>query len=66
MSTKHRYQVMPELSLEEYAALKADIDANGVKYPVHVDEMDNTLDGFHRGGSVRNWGLSVRRRSFVG
>jgi hypothetical protein len=29
MSTEHRYQVMPDLTPEEYAALKADIDANG-------------------------------------
>jgi ParB-like chromosome segregation protein Spo0J len=48
MSTKHRYQVMPDHSPEEYAALKADIALNGVKYPKHVDEEDNTLDGHAR------------------
>jgi transposase-like protein len=46
--TNHRYQVMPDLSPKEYAALKADIAANGVKNPKHVDEDDNILDGHAR------------------
>jgi hypothetical protein len=44
MSTTHLYQVMPDLSPEGYAALKADIEANRVKYTIQVDEEDNTLD----------------------
>ena len=48
MSTNHRYQVMPGLSPEEYATLKADIAANGVRIPIDVDEEGNILDGFHR------------------
>jgi ParB-like chromosome segregation protein Spo0J len=43
-----RYQVMPDLSPEEEAALTSDIATYGVKNPIHVDEADNTLDGFHR------------------
>jgi transposase-like protein len=48
MSTTHLYQVMPDLSPEEYAALKADIAANGVQVPIEVDEEGNIVDGFHR------------------
>lgn len=39
---------LPPLSSEEFAALKADIDANGVLHPVMVDEDGNVLDGRHR------------------
>jgi transcriptional regulator with XRE-family HTH domain len=43
-----RYQLLPPLSPEEYAALKADIEARGVLVPVEYDEDGNILDGFHR------------------
>jgi N6-adenosine-specific RNA methylase IME4/ParB-like chromosome segregation protein Spo0J len=42
------YQVMPALSPDEFAALKADIAARGVQVPVEYDEMGNILDGHHR------------------
>jgi ParB-like chromosome segregation protein Spo0J len=42
------YQVMPPLSAEEYATLKADIAENGVQVPVEYDEQGNVLDGHHR------------------
>jgi hypothetical protein len=42
------YQVMPPLSKEEYAALKADIEIHGVLVPVEYDEDGNILDGHHR------------------
>lgn len=42
------YQIMPDLTPEEYEALKADIQANGVLIPVEVDEEGNILDGYHR------------------
>ena len=32
------YQVMPPLSQEDYAALKADILARGVQVPIEYDE----------------------------
>lgn len=32
------YQVMPDLSAEEYEALKADIAANGIRVPQVSDE----------------------------
>lgn len=42
------YQVMPPLSVEEYAALKADIAERGVLVPVVYDQHGNVLDGHHR------------------
>lgn len=42
------YQVMPDLTVEEYAELKSDIAARGVMVPVEFDESGNVLDGHHR------------------
>lgn len=42
------YQLLPPLSAEEYAALKADIAARGVLVPVEFDEDGAVLDGHHR------------------
>ena len=42
------YQVMPDLTVEEYAELKADIERRGVMVPVEFDELGNVLDGHHR------------------
>ena len=42
------YQVMPELTPEEYAELKADIALRGVMVPIEFDEHGNVLDGYHR------------------
>ncbi len=52
MSGPDSYQLFPELSAEEFAALKADVAAHGVLVPVEVDEAGQLLDGHHR---VRAW-----------
>lgn len=43
-----KYQVMPELTEDEYKALKADIAERGVMVPIEFDEDGNVLDGHHR------------------
>lgn len=43
-----QYQLLPSLTDEEFASLKADIAARGVMVPVEVDEQGNVLDGHHR------------------
>ena len=48
-----QYQLLPDLSEEEYAGLKASIAARGVMVPVELDEDGNVLDGYNR---VRAWG----------
>ena len=40
--------ILPPLSTDEFAALKADIKANGVQVPIVVDENGAILDGHHR------------------
>lgn len=66
MSTKHPYQVMPDLSPEERAALKADIDANGVQVPVDVDENDETIDGKNRREICEELGIECPKRVLSG
>jgi len=44
----NKYQFLPELTPEEYEALKDDIRTNGVQIPVEIDENGNILDGYHR------------------
>ena len=44
-----RYQLLPDLTPEEYAALKADIVEHGVLVPIVVDaETGAIVDGHHR------------------
>lgn len=43
-----QYQLLPCLSEDEYAALKADIAERGVMVPVELDEAGTVLDGHHR------------------
>lgn len=42
------FQPMPELSPEQFDALRADIETNGVVVPVVVDQHGRTLDGHNR------------------
>lgn len=46
--TGNTYQVMPDLSPDDYAELKTDIQKRGVMVPVEYDEQGNILDGHHR------------------
>jgi 16S rRNA G966 N2-methylase RsmD len=48
MATKKFADLLPDLSKEEFEALKADIKQRGVLVPVFVDEEGNILDGRHR------------------
>ena len=41
-------KLLPPLSITEFAALKADIKANGVRDAVVIDEEENILDGHNR------------------
>ena len=48
-----RYQLLPELSAGEFAALKRDIAERVVLLPVERDEEGNLLDGHHRMRAVQ-------------
>ncbi|MCL1940731.1 MAG: ParB N-terminal domain-containing protein [Synergistaceae bacterium] len=44
----NKYQIMPDLGIDEYEELKEDIVARGVMVPIEFDEQGNILDGHHR------------------
>jgi ParB-like chromosome segregation protein Spo0J len=46
--SRGRFQVMPDLSPEEYAALKNSIAERGVEVPIVEDAAGNIIDGHHR------------------
>lgn len=48
MNSQPKYQLLPELTEQEYRALKADIAARGVQVPVELDTDGTILDGHHR------------------
>lgn len=52
-----KYQLLPPLSDDEYAALEASIIANGVLVPVEYDENGDILDGHHRVAICESLGL---------
>jgi ParB-like chromosome segregation protein Spo0J len=63
---EHPYQLLPPLSAEEYAALKADIAANGIRVPVDVDEAGQLLDGHHRAAIAAELGIDYPTRVVAG
>ncbi len=56
------FQVMPALSDDEYAALRDDIAANGVRVPIDVDQRGRILDGHHRAQVCAELGIDVPTR----
>jgi hypothetical protein len=42
------YQILPEMPLEQYEALKSDIAERGIMIPLEYDESGNLLDGHNR------------------
>jgi len=62
------FQVMPDLEAEEYRALKADIEENGVMVPITVDEKGRIIDGHHRMEICQELGIDppIERRTDLG
>lgn len=60
------YQVMPALSAEEYAALRDDITAHGIRVPVDLDEHGQVLDGHHRQAIAVELGIDCPTRTVAG
>lgn len=52
-----KYQLLPALTAEEYAALEASIVEHGVLVPVEYDENGEILDGHHRVAICESLGL---------
>jgi ParB-like chromosome segregation protein Spo0J len=56
----HPYALLlPALTDDEYATLKADIKVHGILYPVIVDEQRLVLDGVHRCRIAAELGIDV-------
>src|ERR1041384_4049243 len=55
---KAKFQLLPALSPDEFAALKADIAKRGVLVPVEYDEHEAILDGHHRVRACEELGLA--------
>lgn len=55
---KNKYQVMPDLSEDEYSDLKADIAKRGVMVPIELDEVGDVLDGHHRLRACEELGIT--------
>lgn len=53
-----KYQLLPPLSPEDFAALEASIIEHGVLVPVEYDEDGNILDGHHRVQVCESLGLA--------
>ncbi len=47
-TTQAAYQLMPPLSNDEYAALKASIAAHGIRVPIELDQHGRVIDGHNR------------------
>lgn len=57
MADAFQYQLMPNLTEEEYEALKHDIAARGVQVPIEYDEKGGILDGHHRLRACQELGI---------
>ena len=58
--------LMPEMSAQEYEALKADIAANGLLEPLWIDDAGNVIDGRHRLRVCSELGIEPRVQVWAG
>jgi ParB-like chromosome segregation protein Spo0J len=57
------FQPMPDLSTDQYAALKANIEANGILVPIIVDQHGRILDGHNRSRIAAELGIELPRET---
>ena len=60
------YQLLPPLGDAEFTALRDDIEANGIRVPVDVDEAGQILDGHHRAQIASDLGIECPTRVVSG
>lgn len=51
------FQPMPDLTSEQHEALRADIEANGIRVPITVDQHGRILDGHNRSAIAAELGV---------
>jgi len=59
MEQKDKYRILPDLSNEQFEALKKSIADRGVLIPIETDELGNVLDGFHRKRACEDLGIEA-------
>lgn len=57
MKQEDKYRILPDISQEEFEALKKDIEDRGVLIPIETDEYGNILDGFIRNLICKELGI---------
>jgi ParB-like chromosome segregation protein Spo0J len=60
------YQILPDLTAEEYRQLKEDIAKRGIQIPVLIDEDGNVLDGHHRRRIADEMGIDCPHETRAG
>jgi hypothetical protein len=69
---KHKYNILPEMTAEEYAALKESIQKNGydrLNFPIIVTATENgdeIIDGWNRYKVCQELGIEPTRKRFEG
>lgn len=66
MPADQPYQLLPPLTVEEYAALREDIAAAGIRVPIDVDEAGTILNGHHRKAITDELGIDCPSRVVSG
>ena len=61
-----KFQVMPALTPEEYAALKDSINKNGLLVPILVDEVGDVIDGHNRKKICEELRIDCQTQTFTG
>jgi ParB-like chromosome segregation protein Spo0J len=57
MKQQDKYRILPDLSNEQFEALKNDIAVRGILVPIEVDEVGTVLDGFERERAAKELGI---------
>lgn len=57
VSVNGAYQVMPDLTSDEYAALKVEITNNGIQVPLVLDQDGSIIDGHNRVAIANELGI---------
>lgn len=66
VSSPTPYQLLPRLTDEEFDALRDDIQTNGIRVPIDVDENGTVIDGHHRAWIAADLGIDCPRRVVAG
>src|SRR5438552_174670 len=61
MTQRSPYQLFPDLTPDQFRALKSSIADRGVEVPIIVDQAENIIDGWHREQACQELGIFCPR-----